>query len=139
MDLGKRLRFVRQSRGLTVDALSKMSGLSCNSITNYEFNLTNPMMYTVQKIADALGMSLDELIGRKDYGPLPDIPGIEDLPKCKRLCVFRMIRGKTVDELVNCGIGRNAAYRYDHGQLRMSADSAIRIANYLDISLDWIF
>jgi transcriptional regulator with XRE-family HTH domain len=53
----------RVKRGLSQDKLSKLADVSFNTITKIESGATpNPTIDTVRKIADALGVSLDDLM-----------------------------------------------------------------------------
>ena len=53
----------RAKKGLSQDKLSKLADVSFNTITKIESGATpNPTIDTVRKIADALGVSLDDLM-----------------------------------------------------------------------------
>jgi len=61
--IGKHIRILRQEKGISQDRLSKLADLSLNTIVNIESggNL-NPTIETLNKIAHALGIKVDELI-----------------------------------------------------------------------------
>jgi HAD superfamily hydrolase (TIGR01549 family) len=62
--LGKRLQAARKAGGLTQQQLCHKSGLSYSTLTKIERGaIKSPSIFTVQSIADALGLSLDALIG----------------------------------------------------------------------------
>ena len=53
----------RRKLGISQDVLSKKSNLAFHTIAKIEAGATpNPTIETVKKIADALGVSLDDLI-----------------------------------------------------------------------------
>lgn len=63
----KRLKEARLSAGLTRPQLVEKSGVSKNSIFNLEHEKHIPNLYTIVALADALGVSLDWLVGRNEY------------------------------------------------------------------------
>lgn len=63
--IAKRLKELRKKAGWTQQKLAERAGLSYNTITKIEQGAaTKPIIQTIIKIADAFGVSLDELIGR---------------------------------------------------------------------------
>jgi HAD superfamily hydrolase (TIGR01509 family) len=65
--LGHRLQVARQAVGLTQQALCQRANLSYSTLTKIERGaIKSPSIFTVQCIAQALGISLDELIGRPE-------------------------------------------------------------------------
>lgn len=66
MALAENLKLLRKRRGLTQKELSDISGVSCNSIINYENSRrTSPPISVLQKLARALGVGVDELTASK--------------------------------------------------------------------------
>ncbi len=62
--LGKRLQNMRRSAGLTQQQLCQAANLSFSTLTKIERGaIKSPSIFTVQSIAGALGMGLDELLG----------------------------------------------------------------------------
>jgi FMN phosphatase YigB (HAD superfamily)/DNA-binding XRE family transcriptional regulator len=63
--LGKRLQTARQAAGLTQQKLCQQANLSFSTLTKIERGaIKSPSIFTIQSIAGALGVSLDELIGQ---------------------------------------------------------------------------
>lgn len=63
--VGKRIKEFRKKSGLTQLQLAIKTGLAMTSIANLEQGVVKePSIQTMAKIADALGLSLDELFGR---------------------------------------------------------------------------
>ena len=57
----------REQKHLTLAVLSKMTGLGTGRLSEIETGVTSdPRMSTLIKIADALDVTLDELMGRSD-------------------------------------------------------------------------
>lgn len=61
--IGKNIKRFRQEKGLSQDKLSKLSDLSLNTVVKIELDDSpNPTIETVQKIAKALEVSVDDLL-----------------------------------------------------------------------------
>jgi transcriptional regulator with XRE-family HTH domain len=58
IDVGTRLRELRQERGLSLRNLARASGLSTNALSMIERSRTSPSVSTLYKIADALGVPI---------------------------------------------------------------------------------
>lgn len=63
---GDRLRTVRERRELTRKELSQVTGISETQLTRYEHGSSDPTANQLEKIADALSVSADYLLGRAD-------------------------------------------------------------------------
>jgi len=62
----KRLKQLRKKAGWSQQKLAEKAGLSYNVITKIEQGIAKrPSIQTMVKLADALGISLDELVGRE--------------------------------------------------------------------------
>jgi DNA-binding XRE family transcriptional regulator len=67
--LGCLLREVRERQGLTREVLAGISGVSVTTISELELGITvRPHRATVRKLADALGLSGDELASFEEAG-----------------------------------------------------------------------
>lgn len=61
--IGKNIKRLRQEKGLSQDKLSKLADLSLNTVVKIELDgNSNPTIETVQRIAKALGVSVDDLL-----------------------------------------------------------------------------
>jgi len=61
--IGANIKKYRNKLGISQDVLSKKSNLAFHTIAKIEAGATpNPTIETVKKIADALGVSLDDLM-----------------------------------------------------------------------------
>jgi transcriptional regulator with XRE-family HTH domain len=62
-NIGKNIKKMRHSMGLSQDRLSKIADVSYNSIIKLETGgITNPTIETLQKISGALNVSVDDLL-----------------------------------------------------------------------------
>lgn len=71
MVLGEKIKYYRELNNLTQDELAKLSGLSKNSIYNYENNKREPSIYNTSKIADALNIDINKLMSDNEIVTLP--------------------------------------------------------------------
>ncbi len=61
--IGKNIKRYRQEKGLSQDKLSKLADLSLNTVVKIELDESpNPTIETIQRIAKALGVSVDGLL-----------------------------------------------------------------------------
>jgi len=61
--IGKNIKRYRQEKGLSQDKLSKLADLSLNTVVKIELDDSpNPTIETVQRIAKALEVSVDDLL-----------------------------------------------------------------------------
>jgi transcriptional regulator with XRE-family HTH domain len=58
MNLGKKIRYMRQMRGLTAVALAKYARVTPGFINQLEYSQTVPSLQTLQRVADVLDVSL---------------------------------------------------------------------------------
>jgi transcriptional regulator with XRE-family HTH domain len=58
---GKRLRRLRRMQDVTQEQLSEKSGVSSDFISQIERGLNSPSLDTIQKLADGLGVPIEEL------------------------------------------------------------------------------
>lgn len=56
------LKEVRRKRKITQVELSDLSGVTQQNISEYELGIKTPKLDTAAKLADALGVTLDELV-----------------------------------------------------------------------------
>ena len=63
MDIAQSIKKSREEQGLTQKALADKMGVTPVLISQYENGKRNPKIETLRKIADALGMSVTDLVG----------------------------------------------------------------------------
>lgn len=63
---GREVRRRRHALGLTLDLLAEMAELSPNYLGSIETGKRDPSLSTVQRIADAFGVSIGELFGDRE-------------------------------------------------------------------------
>ena len=62
-EIGKRIRLYRKMKHITQEELAKKVGVAAPTITRYETGDRQPSIRQIRKIASALDVSIDELIG----------------------------------------------------------------------------
>lgn len=72
--LGKQLQALRQKAGLTQQVLCQRAEISYSTLAKIERGaIKAPSIFTIESIADVLGISLDEVLGRSSQPSLPPI------------------------------------------------------------------
>lgn len=63
VDVGQRLRQLREGQDISMRRLASRSGLSANALSMIERGRSSPSVSTLYKLADALGVSITEFFG----------------------------------------------------------------------------
>lgn len=66
MKFNERLKELREKNNLTQEQLAKISGVSSRMIQRYEYGTSRPRLDAAEKIAKALNITTDELLGNAD-------------------------------------------------------------------------
>jgi transcriptional regulator with XRE-family HTH domain len=66
VDIGKRLRMLRQERGFSIRELARKCGLSANALSTIERGMSSPTVNTLYLITEALGVPTGSLFGMAD-------------------------------------------------------------------------
>lgn len=62
MDIGNKLRSARTASGMTQEAVAEKTGVSRQTVSNWENNKSYPDIVSVIKLSDLYSLSLDELL-----------------------------------------------------------------------------
>ena len=109
VDIGERIRILRKKAGLNQDQLAELSLLNRVTIAKYESGRVEPGAKALSRIADALGISVDEILGRDESSngeqsdtKIQDVPktpearivsgGMDKLPKEQREQILNVVR-----------------------------------------------
>ena len=60
-NLGRRIKFLRHVKDWTQKDLAKQIGHDRQTVSNYENGKTTPSKYDMQRLADVLGVTVEEL------------------------------------------------------------------------------
>jgi transcriptional regulator with XRE-family HTH domain len=101
--LGQNIRLLRKQKGLTQVELAKKLDCSQAVITAYESSKKKPAIDTLSRLADVLGVTIDQIIGKKNVPQQKTtvkspklwkkFTQVEQLPTTDKRTVFRMIDG----------------------------------------------
>lgn len=71
MNVGKRIKTLRELKGLTVNKLANLSGISQSFLRDIELGNKNPTVETLSYFCDALDISLSDFFNENDSGINP--------------------------------------------------------------------
>ena len=66
MDIGSKVKRLRQANGLTLEELANRSELTKGFLSQLERDLTSPSVATLEDILEALGTNLQEFFSEKE-------------------------------------------------------------------------
>ena len=95
MSIGDRIKTARKAKKITQAELCEKCGIHINSVYKYENGTTSPPFDIIVKIAQALEITIAELVGEKDTRLLTEIVLIKDLIETKRR-EFAELQGKAI-------------------------------------------
>lgn len=79
MTVGGRIREIRREKNMTQRELGEKCGLADSAIRRYELGKANPKIETQEKIANALGVSIDQINPSIGIGKaIAETPGLLD-------------------------------------------------------------
>lgn len=83
MTFGQKVAFCRKEKKMSQAELGKLSGINGDIIGKYERDEMKPSIETAKKLADALEVSLDYLVGDRDLKVLDKktLQRLEDIAK----------------------------------------------------------
>lgn len=100
IDIGKRIYEARKYKGISQSELAEKVGYSTQTILHYEKDITEPTFFAVQLIAEALDISLDDLL----YREFPELTGeqLKRLRKDRKISAKRLADYLGVNEETVC-------------------------------------
>ena len=66
-----RIREIRVQKGVQQKELATSLGIAANTLSQYETGKREPDIKTMEKIADVLNVTVDDLLGRDEKKPAP--------------------------------------------------------------------
>ena len=73
MNVAERIKNLREKRGITVNKLANLAGISQSHLREIELGLKNPTVETLSFFCDALGVSLEEFFREEELGIEPSL------------------------------------------------------------------
>lgn len=92
MTLGKRIATLRKEKGIKQEELAQMLDISAQAVSKWENDLTCPDINALPKLAQILGVSVDELLSGKQE------PAVVIVPKEKRKDIKDMMLKIVVED-----------------------------------------
>ena len=93
MTIGKRIAALRREKELTQDALAEVLGVSPQAVSKWENDQTCPDISLLPKLAQELGVTVDELLsGKQETAPL-----VQLVPEPQRKDISAMMLRVVVD------------------------------------------
>lgn len=65
LTMGESMRRARKKKGISMRKLAEITGYDPSAISQWENDKAVPRLTSVVDVADALGMSIDELVGHE--------------------------------------------------------------------------
>lgn len=66
MEFGELLRKLREDKGLSQQDLAELAGVQASAISHFELGRRLPSFENIRRLADALNVTSDFLLGRED-------------------------------------------------------------------------
>ena len=92
MTIGKRIALLRKEKGLTQEELANHMGVSPQAVSKWENDQTCPDISALPKLAELLGVTVDELLTGRE-----ELPAVRVLPPEERKDPRDMLLRITVD------------------------------------------
>lgn len=141
--LGKRLRELRQQKGLSLEEVGRLLSMSFNAIAMYERGERTPPAHRLQRLADFYGVSVDYLLGRTDDpGPRgtrtgPRLPENNLLPE--RLRKARQMAGLSQREVASkLNVTQQAVSSWETGTRRPDPDVLVQLAKLYRVPVSYL-
>ena len=95
--MGKRISDLRKSKGMTQEQLAQMVGVTAQAVSKWENDLSCPDISILPQLAEALGVTTDELLGR---APLQEVKSEKDSDAKGHAHISVKLRMSNVEKLV---------------------------------------
>jgi|GEM_PF-2838156 len=150
MSAGKRLRNLRENKGMTVREIGERFNVASVTVNRWERDKFTPKRPKLMEMADFYGVSVDWIL--KGVESAKNDPAIEEA-ECstgseadepldsisKRLIHLRLGRNLSVREaskLLN--VGKSTVHHWESGLCTPVRPALVRVAIFYNVSVDWI-
>jgi transcriptional regulator with XRE-family HTH domain len=131
-EVGKQIRQLRESKGLTLRELGKLTHLSHSFIGDIESGRSSPSLNTLQSFSRVFGVSVPDLL----QGELPS-PKQTRLPM--RLKELRNARGLSQEDLaISLNLIQQTVGNYETGRTEPNLNTLAKIADFFNVSVDYL-
>lgn len=130
-------RDLRKEKSLTQMELAKILNIDQTTVSKWEVGKAIPDYDTLQRLADFYNVSVDYLLGRENKHFVS--PTFEQNTALIRLKELRESKNLTQAKLAEIlGVGRTTITMYEKGAIVPPADILQKLANYFDVSVDYL-
>lgn len=130
-------RDLRKEKSLTQMELAKILNIDQTTVSKWEVGKAIPDYDTLQRLADFYNVSVDYLLGRENKHFVS--PTFEQNTALTRLKELRESKNLTQAKLAEIlGVGRTTITMYEKGAIVPPADILQKLANYFDVSVDYL-
>lgn len=123
--IGNRIKQLRKDKGYSQKEMSELAGIPYSTYSNYENNNREPNKKQLDKIANALDISLDDLLGHT--GKIPILSSDIEFKYCR---IFQLLKDKDEESERQLDLDKNHDPSTEQGRL----DYACR-ADYIQFQL----
>lgn len=129
--LGKNLKFLRESKGLTQEKMALDFGVKQSTVANWENGSRCPGLYHLCLMKQFFDVDLYELI----YGQLkPPVPAY-----AKNLSYLRKKHGMTQNDIANLlGVSKATSCKYENGNVEPTIAQITTLADFFGVTMDQI-
>lgn len=95
MEIHNRIQYLRKEKGITVNKLANLAGISQGHMREIELGIKNPSVETLSYICDALGISLKDFFDDDAFKRIQDdelYHEIYKLSELQRKALLRFLR-----------------------------------------------
>jgi len=137
MSIGERLRYLRESIGLSQGDLAKTLNIARTTYSGYENDIREPDFHFIIKIADFYNVTLDFLFGRQLKEEQIVAPKKEEISL--RLKKSRELKGLSQREVSKLsGINNKTISGYENNVSEPDLLTISKLASIYGVSVDWI-
>ncbi len=128
------LKTLRESSKISQDKLSKIIGVSRSTVAMWETNSSQPDIDTLIKLANFFNVSLDYLLERTTE-PLPEK---KEGMQMRAKDIRNELNISQADVAKHIGVSQQAYANYERGARQPDIDTLIKLANFFNVSLDYL-
>lgn len=129
--LGRNLKFLRESNGMTQDQLATEFEVSQSTIAAWERGVREPGLYHLVRMKQLFDVDLYNLIYGQITPPLPMY--------ALNLAYLRKKHGMTQEDVANLlGVSKATSCKYENGNVELTVSQLIKLADFFGVTMDQI-
>jgi len=132
----ERVKYLRIKNNITQKAIAEFLGTTERGYRNYEINKSTPNYETLLKLADYFNVSIDYLVGRSDNIGNENTARAKFAERLESLRIKKAITQREIAEYLD--IHERTYQMYEHDKREPSHETTIKIANYFNVSADYL-